>query len=228
MSLSQLPLPFDLSSQATFANYVPGMNVELVAMLKEMSAGAGLSCVYLHGDQSFGKSHLLQACCHEASGQSMYLPMKALIHEDPAIFEGLEHLQLICIDDIQMIANKTAWEEAFFHCFNRIRQTQTRLVVAANDVPRSIGIALPDLLSRLSWGAIYRIHPLNDEEKMELLRVRAAGKGLDFAPEVAQFLIKRSARDMDYLLRMMDVLDEASLIAKRRLTIPFVKEVLDV
>jgi DnaA family protein len=62
---------------------------------------------------------------------------------------------------------------------------------------------------------------------MASLACRARGRGLELPDETAQFLLRRFPRDLPTLFALFDTLDTASLIEQRRLTIPFVKSVLD-
>src|SRR4029078_5447301 len=88
-------------------------------------------------------------------------------------------------------------------------------------------IGLPDLLSRLSWGMVFKLSPLADDEKLTVLTRRANGRGIGLPEEVAKYLLTHCPRHMATLFAALDALDKASLAAKRRLTIPFVKEVLE-
>lgn len=219
--MAQLALNFTLNSESTFDNFIVGDNQELVQILKTL---ADLQCCYIVGEKSSGKTHLLQAVCHQANQGAVYLPLSQFIEGSPEILQGLENLELVCIDDIEVIANKTAWEEAFFHAFNAMRQSGTKLIVASCGKPKSIGIALPDLMSRLTWGATYRIQPLSDDDKIKLLQQNAKQRGLDVSDEVAAYIVTHCSRSLADLLSFLDKLDQASLEEKRRITIPFVKK----
>ena len=87
-------------------------------------------------------------------------------------------------------------------------------------------IELLDLRSRLNCGLVIQINELNDPEKIKTLQLHAQQRGLTLPTSVGHFLLKRCARNMHDLLKLLDKLDEASLIAQRKLTIPFVKKTL--
>ena len=118
------------------------------------------------------------------------------------------------------------WAEALFHLFNRIRDAGHYLLIAADAAPRQLEIALPDLDSRLRWGVVLRIQALDDDGKLAALRARAYDRGIDLSEEVAQFILNRSPRQTGELFLLLDHLDQASLSAKRKVTIPFVKQLL--
>ena len=71
-----------------------------------------------------------------------------------------------------------------------------------------------------------QLRGLDDQGKAEALRLQARQRGMDMPEEVAGYLLRRSPRDMTALFALLDMLDQASLAAQRKLTVPFVKEVL--
>jgi DnaA family protein len=87
-------------------------------------------------------------------------------------------------------------------------------------------LGLPDLVSRLGWGPVFQLSALTDIEKRGALQLRAHRRGLEMGDEVADYLLKRCPRDMDSLFNLLNRLDHASLAAQRRLTIPFVRQLL--
>ncbi len=228
----QLPLGFSLKEEATFANFYAGNNnIEIIDALKKTARGEGERIIYLCGMRGEGCSHLLQACCHYAHQHhigSVYLPLDTLITLSPEVLNGFETLSLVCIDDLHKIAGHPEWEEAVFHLFNRIYDAGGRIILAAQDVPKSINLALPDLVSRLSWGIVYQLNSLTDADKIAVLVMRAHGRGISLSDEVGKYILNHCPRHMGTLFAALDALDKASLAAQRRLTIPFVKEVLQI
>lgn len=228
--INQLTLGVGLKDEATFANYYAGENSQLVEELKKSVQGQGERVIYFCGTGGEGRTHLLQACCHEANQYhltSVYIPLENLPDFSPDIFQGLEMLSLVCIDDIHKIAGKPEWEEAFFHAFNRIRDAGSHLVVTAQTLPKSLGV-LADVESRLSWGMVFQLHALSDQEKLQVLMMRATRRGMTLVEEVGRYILNHCPRHMSTLFAALDALDKASLAAQRKLTIPFVKEVLQI
>ncbi len=230
MSLQQLPLGFRLRDDATFASFLPAGNELVVHAVFNLARGIGDNYLYIYGSTGSGRSHLLQAICHAApefNQTSFYVPLHSA--QDTAdLFAGLENLNLICIDDVQNIAGHAELEEQLFHLFNRVRANNNRLIITGDVPPINLAIKLPDLKSRLCWGTIYHLQTLNDEQKLSALQLRAKVRGLDLDPQVGKFLLRRCPRDMTQLFSTLEELDQASLTQQRRLTIPFVKEVLGV
>jgi DnaA family protein len=224
--MSQLALPLRLADHAVFASYLASGNETLLAILRSLATGGEGAGCWLWGAAATGKTHLLQAVCEEAGDQSTYIPLSMFADTAPEILEGLANRAVICIDDIHLVAGKAEWEHALFVLYNQVLATQGRLIVAANAAPRSAGFELADLESRLSQLPIFQVQPLGDDETRQALQLRAAQRGLDLPDDTAQYLLSRSRRDMASLYSLLDKLDDEALRAQRRLTIPFVKEVL--
>ncbi len=229
--ISQLTLGVSLKDEATFTNYFTGKNKQLIEELKKTAHGVGEQVIYVYGYAGQGCTHLLQACCHEANQyglSSVYIPFTNMADFSPAILDGLESLKLICLDDIHMFAGKPEWEEAFFHAYNRMRDAGTSLIVTANLPPKALGLVLPDILSRLSAGIVFQLHSLSDHEKVQVLMMRAERRGMTLSEEVGRFILTHCPRHMSTLFAALDALDKVSLAAQRKLTIPFVKTVLQI
>ena len=155
----QLTLGIDLHEDTTFSNYYIGENAQLVTALQEIARGRGEQFIYLWGREGVGKTHLLQACCHVADKLKLspvYLPFKNIADLSPDVLDGLESLHLVCIDDVDLMGGRPAWEEAFFHFYNRMREENKRLIVAGSVPPQELGLALKDLVSRLAWGMTFK------------------------------------------------------------------------
>ncbi|AKQ33225.1 DnaA regulatory inactivator Hda [Candidatus Coxiella mudrowiae] len=228
--LDQLPLRINLQEETTFNNFYPGKNETVLHALNELLENKGESFVYLWGEPGVGRTHLLQACCHEMNSralETMYLPLR-ISQLTPVILCGMETKHLICIDDIDAVLNQKDWEEALLHFYNRAREsTEPKLIIAGKDIPPQLNCQLADLRSRLSWGLVFQVVGLSDTEKIKALQMRAHDRGFELSDEVGQFLLLYYTRDMSLLFNLLDKLDQASLIAKRKLTLPFVKTVLE-
>lgn len=227
----QLPLGISLAPGATFDAYFAGDNGLVVELLRAMGRG-DRGCerqVFLAADRGLGKSHLLQATCRTAGDHGVraaYLPLAGDVALRPEMLEGLEALDLVALDSVEAVAGYDAWESGIFTLINSARQTGTRLLFAAERVPAEIPLRLPDLASRLAWGPVMQLVPLGEDARREALMQRAATLGLELPASVADYLQRHYARDLAGQLERLGTLDRASLASGRRLTVPFVKEVL--
>jgi DnaA family protein len=118
-------------------------------------------------------------------------------------------------------------ERFMFVLFNHFKEHNKQLLIASKTVPSRLNIQLQDLASRLASGLLVTITKLNDQEKDQLIRALAKLRGFLLDDDVSAFILKRSGRDLSDLLNILDKLDQASLIEKRKLTVPFVKKILN-
>lgn len=224
--MTQLVLPIRLADHAVFESFLAGGNEPLVATLADLAgSGAGAGC-WIWGAPATGKTHLLQAVCERAGDRSVYLPLAMMRDAGPGILEGFASRTLICLDDIDHVAGDSDWESALFGLGNQVIDAGGQLVVAAQTSPRESGIVLPDLASRMSRLAVFQVQPLDEEQRVAALQLRAAHRGLELPGDTARYLLKRSRRDMASLYDLLDRLDLEALRAQRRLTVPFVRDVL--
>jgi len=226
----QLPVKFEFRADQTFDDFYPGSNQEILAQLKKTVTGTGEQFIFLWGNAGHGKSHLLHACCHEASNQrfsSFYLDLSDSVLTNPELFAGLEDVEIVCFDNIDALAGRADLELAFFNFFNQHRDHNHKLILSASCAPNSLVFTLPDLQTRINWGLSLKIQPLDDNDKIAALTYKARQKGFEISPQVAGFLITHYDRNLSSLWSVLDKLDWASLAAKRKLTIPFLKQILE-
>jgi DnaA family protein len=225
----QLPLPLGLNQELSFAQFWPGPNREAVEQLQQIALGQGEPLILIWGDPGHGKSHLLNACCSRAADHgysAAYFPMRLLHEHGPAVLDGAETYPIICIDDIDAMAGQPDWELGLFNLFNRLREAGHRLVISASLPPAQMNVNLPDLTSRLAWGLTLRLQHPDEEDTRHILQMKSRSLGLEMPDAVARFLMNHAQRDLPTLTALLDQLDRASLVAQRRLTIPFVKELI--
>ncbi|WP_044105174.1 DnaA inactivator Hda [secondary endosymbiont of Heteropsylla cubana] len=227
----QLSLPLYLPDHKTFSSFYPGNNDVLLSALQDILGDKHGSYLYFWSCKGGGRTHLLHAACSKLSSQDKavgYVPLDKRTWLVPEVLEGMEQLALVTIDNIEYIAGDLPWEIAIFNLYNRIQETgYTRFIISGNCPPRQLNLHLPDLASRLDWGQIYRLNPLSDEGKGYALQMRAKLRGFELTEDVSCFLLKRLQRDMRTLSVALEQLDHASICAKRKLTIPFVKSILN-
>ena len=222
----QLALQIMLDDAATFDNFhVTQANAQVLDYLRDDSNLAQFTCLW--GAPGAGCSHLLQALCQRGgyTRGTFYMPLQMHEQLHPDIFEGLEALDLVCLDDIEHIAGVATWEQALFSLFNRLRDSGTRLLIAGRSAPRHLQVQLPDLLSRLQLGVVFQVHELTDEDKVQALQKRARLRGMELTEEVAHYVLQRTERSSKGLFALLERLDEHSLQTQRRITIPLVREV---
>ncbi len=205
-------------------NFAPGSNAEVLAVLHAWLAGVvDERCVYLWGPHGCGKSHLLRAVAHAArrSGEEALLCVGA--HE----LEALEHTAqlpaVIAVDDVEQLT--TAAQAALFRLFQRLRDDDARVLAAGDTAPAGLGLR-DDVRTRLGAGLVFQLRLLSDGEKAEALTSHAKGRGFVLPAELVDYLLHHGRRDLPSLMAVVDALDAYSLQTKRSITLPLLREVL--
>ncbi|MFN3238752.1 MAG: DnaA regulatory inactivator Hda [Pseudomonadales bacterium] len=216
----QYTLALPLSPDATFANYV---------------GEAGNKLAQLHywnliwGPSGTGRSHLLQALCFNEAGQTSR-PDRIYLGElqrlEPQVLANLETFDVVCLDDVDDVLGHSGWEEALFHLLNSCKDNGTRVVMAAKLPAAQQDIKLADLKSRLNAALAVATDKLDDAQRICVMQRRASHWGFDLPHDVAEFILKRSPRDMVRLIDNLKRLELETLRAQRKVTIPFAKQTL--
>jgi DnaA family protein len=224
----QLPLTFKAQSDQRFIDFLGQESLRI--LIERAAEGLDQENIFISGPQGSGKTHLLRACVSHRlalNQHAAYLPLDKMANFLAQALEGFEQHTLLCLDDVQCIAGNQEAEVALFHFFNRAKAAGTCMVFAANDAPSLLGIGLPDLVSRLEQSVRMSVAVLDEAGKRQVLLQRAQSRGLELDETVLDFLFTRVSRDLHTLSQLLERLDHASLAAQRRLTIPFIKIVLN-
>jgi DnaA-homolog protein len=227
--VQQLPLGWRWPAQQRFETFYVGANGATVDLLQRVARGAESAWTYLHGPEGSGRTHLLMAACQTASADgfsAQYLPLGALANAQEDAIRGFGGSDLLVLDDVDAIAGIRDAEHALFDLYNRCRAEGSCLVFVAAAPPAQIRISLPDLVSRLSSCTQASLRPLDDAQRREVLRERAETRGIALDEAVLDFLFTHYARDLGSLGALLDQVDRASLAAKRRVTVPFLRQLL--
>ena len=223
----QLHLPIRLRDSASVDNFFPAGNEEVFAAFNGwLNGDTDKSVLFLHGVAGSGRSHLLQAACcfvSEKERPSIYVPAG-----EPDIsgefISQLDPESTVCIDDLDQVVGDVHWEEAVLEVHERLLSSNGRLLLAALQPPRALGLTLPDLATRLAAGGVYRIRPLTERELPRAMQLRARRRGLELPDEVVEYLLRRVPRNSEAIFDLLDRVDEAAFAKKRRLTVPFIRE----
>lgn len=227
---AQMILGVQLPQSATFDAYVGATNACARAAVEQVATGEN-ERLFLHGPHAVGKTHLLQAACRavgDAGARSVYVPLSQLATHAQSVLVGLQDMDCVCIDEIGAIAGDREAEIALLSLTEGLRAHGARLLAADRLPPAEIPLVLPDLASRLAWGGVIAVSELDDVDKQALLVERAAQRGMNLPDATARWLLRHAERDVAALMALLETLDHASLAAHRRLTIPFVKQTLEI
>ena len=231
MQDKQLALAVQLHDEETFTSYHGETNNNAVVDLQRFIDRelGDVNSLYLFGNSSVGKSHLLNAAATYANEKgltALCLSLSELTTLSIELLDGLESIDVICFDDIGLIASDQKWQQAIFDLYNRVVEQGKLIIISGNETATGLKLTLPDLVSRLSWGLTLQVKPLTDEEKMAALRQRAAQRGINIQQDSTGYLFNRYSGDMKALIACLDKLDTLSIQSQRKITIPFIKEAL--
>lgn len=197
--MRQLPLEISAPAEPGFDNFVPGRNAEALERVRQLAHGTlAEHIVYLWGESGSGRTHLLRAAARA----------------NPA---------LLIADDVEAL--DADGEQALFVGINEAREGGRGVLAAGTKPPAQLALR-PDLKSRLAWGLVYQLTPLDDEDKARHLKAAAGERGLLLSDDVVAYLLTRLPRDMASLQAVLEVLDRYSLMRQRGLTLPLVREAL--
>jgi len=233
MSTQQLTLNINLRDGLRFNSYYTedkSPNAQVIRILQSFVSSKTPQQNILWGAQHSGKTHLLQACCSQATEDNFsasYIPLETFKSQGIDILSGLSQSQLLVLDDIDCVIGNEEWEIALFNLINNTREKHQRLLMSSTENPRKLNCIYPDLASRLIWGGSYQLQTLTDEDKPKALQARAEQRGFELSDRVIDYLYRRYPRDIESLMTILDQLDKESLRQKTVITVPFVKQVLE-
>jgi DnaA-homolog protein len=195
--MKQLLLDIKPAAPPTLLNFIAGRNDEALASLSAVASNSAQSkFIYLWGETGSGKSHLLSAC--EAIGMQV-------------------------VDNVHLLNNDAQID--LFNTYNQLKESGGTLITAGLHAPTQMGLR-DDLATRLAWGLVYQLHPLNDAEKALALQNHAAERGIRLPTEVVDYCLRYLRRDLSTLMATLDALDEWSLTTKKPVTVPLLRQLL--
>lgn len=211
-AMKQLLLDIKPAAPPTLLNFIEGQNAEALASLNAvLNQQAQSNFIYLWGETGSGKSHLLQAC-------------KALnLFDKNSADENLANHNFVIMDDVHLLDNDA--QIALFNTYNQLKETGGTLITAGLHAPTQMHLR-DDLATRLAWGLVYQLQPLNDAEKALALQNHAAERGIRLPSEVVEYCLRYLRRDLSTLMATLDALDEWSLTTKKPVTVPMLRQLL--
>jgi DnaA-homolog protein len=224
----QLPLNVQLDDSSKFENYFVAGNQQVSSRLQSLINGGG-EFVFVWGALESGKTHLAQALCNQfdlANLSAVYLPLdnKQLM---PEILNGMSVMELVCLDNVNAIEGQLDWETAIFDLYNNIKTEGNSLVIFSRTPPSQMLLKLADLSSRLTAMEVYKLMSLDEPQKISFFQQRAENRGIEITDEVARFVLSRHSRSVKDLIELLDLIDHSTIALKRRVTIPLIKEIVN-
>ncbi len=240
----QLPLSLQLHPSLSLESFIPGQNQMALLAVQQLlqtipsESMQSAQFVFLWGRAGVGKTHLAHGIAQAGDAANVgvfVLDCQELLHAIVGQTEldmlsdmllGLEQYDLVVLDNVNTLWAQPIWEEALFDLINRLLEQNRRLVLTSTEPPQSELIQLPDLRSRLCWGQVYQLFPLSDEDTFQVLSKMVHARGIKYSDNALSYLLKHVPRDMHSLEKLIDDLDELSLIEQKGITIPLIKQYL--
>ena len=229
---TQLIFPFQVNQKASFASFFCSPdNAELISRLTGLVASKNADELIINGAEGSGKSFLMQAICNELSSsgkQFAFIPMNKAINMGVEIFQNLASLDAVCIDDLQLILSREEWETALFNLINECQQSNCSLILSFGGNQSLEDITqLPDLLSRIKRMEFMKLQAVQDEFLNQALDFVSQQLDINLEKAELEFLLKHQTREFSLLVDNLMVLDKQAASLKRKITIPLIKETLN-
>ena len=229
INTAQITLPLFWGRHFSFENYFIDQSSFVITSLKRLIDADGERMIGLWGGQDSGKTHLLNASAFYArergSGFQLYDGLQ-LVDCDPAQFDGIIDDSILAIDNMDAVCGCRSWEMALYRLINQSREQNAGLIFSLSTSPQNLTCALADFQSRLSWGLLLELPMAQELDVENILRLRAQLLGIDLSDDVCAYLLSHYSRQLGHQMEILRKLDKVSLSTKRKITIPFIKQVL--
>lgn len=207
----------------TFETFVQGKSNEYaLAAAKTVAENPGgkYNPLFIYSGVGLGKTHLLHAIGNYLRKKSpktkvVYANCETMINELISVIRGGNNedsnrfrekyraCDVLMIDDIQFLSGKEATQEAFFHIFNDLYQSNKQIIITSDRAPKDLPTLEDRLRTRFSWGLSVDIQPPNMETRVAILKMKAAHENFKLSDEVAEFIAENATtniREMEGLL----------------------------
>ncbi|GBE36345.1 chromosomal replication initiator protein DnaA [bacterium BMS3Bbin07] len=206
-----------LNPKYTFEEFIAGPSNQFAhaaAMKVTEAPGRAYNPLFIYGGVGLGKTHLINAIGNRVidsmpNFRVLYVPSEQFTNEVVAAIrhdkmgelkDKYRNVDLLLLDDVQFIANKTQTQEEFFHTFNALYEQQKQIVISSDRSPRDISDITDRLKSRFTMGLIADIQLPSVETKMAILFKKAEYQRIQIPQDVAYWLamkIKSNIRELE-------------------------------
>ncbi len=224
----QLALQIQINEKASLDNfYVSKNNLKTINILKSLINQEDIGAqIFIDDHGSNGKTYLLQAICNDfacKSYSSIYVPLQKFINLEPSLLSGVDGLDLICIDDVDLISNQNEWELALFNLINECFEKKCFLLLSGNINQFE---AIPDLTSRVKKMELLRLKQIHEDELLEASQVISKNLNIEISQKNLNYLINHSRRDIKTIYKILSQIEKRSLERKKSIGLNLIKEVI--
>lgn len=196
--------------------------------------------LFMYGGSGLGKTHLLHAIGNaikdnHQQAHVLYQTADRFVNEfiSAIRFDKVHKFQMkyrevdvLLIDDVQFISNKEQTQEAFFHIFNSLYESNKQIVFSSDTFPQNIEGIAERLRSRLASGLVTDVHLPSLETKVAILKKKASLSGDTLPDDVAHFIASRVVSNIRELEGALIRVTAFSLLTKQPLNLELAKRVL--
>ncbi|MDD4615618.1 MAG: chromosomal replication initiator protein DnaA [Alphaproteobacteria bacterium] len=236
-------LSAELDPRFTFDNFVVGKPNELAYAAARRVADTetpAFNPLFLYGGVGLGKTHLMHAIAwhirknyphrrviYMSAEKFMYQFVRALRFKDTVSFkEQFRSVDVLMIDDVQFIGGKDSTQEEFFHTFNALVDRNRQVIISADKSPQDLDRMEERLRSRLGWGLVADLHPVNYELRLGILYAKAEKLGCPVPDKVMEFLAHKIASNVRELEGALNRIVAHAQLVGRTISLEMTQEVL--
>lgn len=233
-----------INPKYTFENFVVGgCNQFTVAASNAVAENPGkkYNPLFIYGGVGLGKTHILHAIANKIKETQpnlniIYATIEKFTNDFIEAIQSKNNFDfrakyrnadVLIIDDIQFISNKTGTQEEFFHTFNELIQKGKQIIISSDKPPKNISLLEERLRSRFEWGLITDIGFPDIETRIAILKKKVQIEKYNVTNEVLEFIaesVKTNIREMEGLLTR--AVFYAPLVGSNVVTIETAKEAL--
>lgn len=184
------------------------------------------SILFVHGDCGIGKTHLLRGICDRRKQLDRQAKVRYLTGEQftneyihavrnrelERFRKDIRRLDLLAIDDVQFLSNKSSTQSEFLHTVEQLTMAGATIVVASDEHPRTVNRFSSPLTSRFLSGMVVRIDRPDRELRVRLVRQLAASRALLLSDSAMDTLASRCVGSVRELLGGIARLDAIARI----------------
>jgi DnaA family protein len=225
----QIALPLTFDKEFSFNNFLSEQSDFFTSSLQASINQVGESLIGVWGGQDSGKTHLINATASYARLQGSrfeFYDGYQLMECDPSQFDDFANCRILLIDNLDAICGNRQWEQKFYHLINACKRGEMTLLFTVSVNPPFLDCSLADFQSRLSWGLLIQLPLVVDTDIGQVLKFRAELLGIDLSKEVVTYLLTHYSRHLSAQMEILRLVDKMSLSAKKRVTVPFIKQTL--
>lgn len=236
-----------LNPAYTFNSFVTGKSNELAhAIAKNVSQSvikgevSDYNPLFLHGGVGLGKTHLMNAICHDIlqkrpEARILYTTSEQFTNDlvnsikddrTQEFRDKYRNVDILLIDDIQFIAGKENTQEEFFHTFNALHQDNKHIVITSDRPPKELYTLEERLRSRFESSGIHEINPPDFETRIAILKKKADRIGIEIPEEIYRYIAENITSNIRELEGAVKMLNSYHNLMNREVTLDLAKDVL--